>query len=58
MKKNDPAKNVPNAVPSKTNVCGSDIVATGRAAVNANKACEEKINSAVEELKTPGAESA
>jgi hypothetical protein len=30
----------------------------GKAAIKANKACKEKIDSAQEELKTPGAESA
>ena len=58
MKNNEPAKDVPKAAPLKTNVCGSDIAATGKAAMNANNTCEQKINSAVEELKTPGAESA
>lgn len=58
MKNNDLAKNVPKAAPSKSNVCGADISATGKAAVNATKACGEKINSAVEALDTPGAESA
>lgn len=61
MKKIDPAKNAPKAAkatPSKSNVCGADITATGKSAENAVKTCEEKINSAVEELDTPGPESA
>ena len=61
MKTNDPAKNVnkaSKAAPSKTNVCGTDNAATGKAAANANKACKEKIESAREELTTPGAEAA
>jgi len=58
VKNSDLEKNVPKAVPSKTNVCGADTAATGKAAVNATKACEEKISSAAEELGTPGAEAA
>jgi len=57
MKNNNPAK-ASKAAPTKTNVCGTDITATGKAAVNANKACKEKIDSAQEELKTPGAAAA
>lgn len=57
MKNNDPAK-ASKAAPSKSNVCGTDTAATGKAAIKANKACKEKIVSALEELKTPGAEAA
>lgn len=58
MKNNDPSKKAPKAATTKSNVCGADIAATGKDAEKATKACEEKINSAVEELDTPGAESA
>jgi hypothetical protein len=58
MKNNDPSKNAPKAAPSKSNVCGADIAATGKSAEKATKACEEKINTAVDELSTPVAESA
>jgi hypothetical protein len=57
MKNNKPAK-ASTAAPSKSNVCGTDTTATGKAAANANKACKDKIDSAVEDLKTPGAEAA
>lgn len=57
MKNSDPAK-TSKAAPSKTNVCGNDTAATGKAAMNANKACKEKIDSSLEELKPPGAEAA
>jgi len=57
MKNSDPAK-VSKATPSKTNVCGNATAATGKAAMNANKACKEKIDSSLEELKPPGAEAA
>jgi hypothetical protein len=39
-------------------VCGNDTAATGKAAIKANKACKEKIDSSLEELKPPGAEAA
>ncbi|NVN91217.1 MAG: hypothetical protein HXX11_11540 [Desulfuromonadales bacterium] len=64
MKNNNPEKNVPkaaHAVPTKPNVCGmdtADSAGKGKAGANAIKSCEEKIDSAVEALKTPGAESA
>jgi hypothetical protein len=54
MKNNNTAK----ATPLKTNVCGNDTAATGKAAIKANKDCKEKIDSALEELKPPGAEAA
>jgi hypothetical protein len=57
MKNSDPAK-ASKATPSKTNVCGNDTAATGKAAIDANKACKEKIDSSLEELKPPGAEAA
>ncbi len=57
MKNNNPAK-ASKATPSKSNVCGTDTAATGKAAMNANKACKEKIDSALEDSKTPGAEAA
>lgn len=57
MKNSDPAK-ASKATPSKTNVCGNDTAATGKAAINATKACKEKIDSALEELKPPGPEAA
>ena len=57
MKNSDPAK-ASKATPSKTNVCGTDTAAKGKAAMKANKDCKEKIDSALEELKPPGAEAA
>ena len=57
MKNNNPAK-ATKVAPSKSNVCGTNTAATGKAAMNANKACKEKIDSALEESKTPGAEAA
>jgi hypothetical protein len=56
MKKTIPGENVPkaaHAVPTKPNVCG-----TGKAGIKAVKSCENKIDSVVQSLKTPGAESA
>lgn len=64
MKKSNSEKNVPKAahsVPTKPNVCGMEIATSGdagKADLKAIKSCEEKINSAVEALKTPGAEAA
>ena len=56
--KNNNTANASKVAPSKSNVCGTDTAATGKAAMKANKDCKEKIDSAHEELKTPGAEAA
>lgn len=58
MKNNKPANASKETAPTTSNVCGTDTAATGKAAKDAKKACKEKIDSAVDDLRTPGAEAA